>query len=85
MTIRKKFGTAPLNTLPLLKKKPTTSDAIFGRSNFKNEIIWHYNKWTNAAKMFQKNHDVILYYVKSSEYTFNKFEGEMTKKTDRHS
>ena len=55
-------------------------DAIFGRSNFKNEIIWHYNKWTNAAKMFQKNHDVILYYVKSSEYTFNKLEGEMTKR-----
>ena len=47
-------------------------DDIFGRKNFKNEIIWSYKKWTNNAKRFQKNHDVILYYTKGKEYTFNR-------------
>ncbi len=30
--------------------------------------------------MFQRNHDVILYYVKTSEAIFNKLEGEATKR-----
>ncbi len=36
-------------------------DVIFGVKHFKNEIIWHYRRWTGKAKMFQKLHDVILY------------------------
>ncbi len=47
-------------------------DAIFGKKNFRNEIIWSYNKWTNAAKYFQRNHDVLLFYSKTDNYTFNK-------------
>ena len=46
-------------------------DAIFGRDNFRNEIVWHYGKWSNVANHFQKNHDVILLYTKSNDYTFN--------------
>ncbi len=46
-------------------------DQIFGHDNFINEIIWHYGKWSNATKRFQKNHDVILFYSKSDTYTFN--------------
>ena len=46
-------------------------DAIFGRSNFRNEIIWNYGKWSNAAKFFQRNHDTILFYTKGENYTFN--------------
>ena len=46
-------------------------DQIFGHDNFINEIVWHYGKWSNAAKHFQKNHDVILFYSKSDTYTFN--------------
>ncbi len=46
-------------------------DQIFGKDNFQNEIIWHYGKWSNVAKHFQKNHDVILFYSKSDTYTFN--------------
>jgi len=37
-------------------------DAVMGRQNFKNEIIWHYRRWTNAQKQFQRMHDVILFY-----------------------
>ena len=47
-------------------------DAIFGRANFRNEIAWCYNKWTNAAMSFQNNHDTILFYTKADGYTFNK-------------
>jgi len=47
-------------------------DYIFGDKNFRNWIVWSYNKWTNAAKYFQRNHDVILFYTRSDNYTFNK-------------
>ena len=46
---------------------------IFGRENFRNEITWSYNKWTNAASYFQRNHDVILWYGKSNKVVFNPF------------
>ena len=47
-------------------------DAIFGRDNFRNEIVWCYDKWTNTAAYFQQNHDNILFYTKGDNYTFNK-------------
>ena len=54
-------------------------DAIFGEKNFRNEIIWHYNKWTNTASHFQKNHDVILFYARDiNKVPFNKFVAEIT-------
>lgn len=48
-------------------------DGIFEHKEFINEIIWHYGKWTNAAKHFQKNHDILLVYTKKyGKHTFNK-------------
>ena len=46
-------------------------DEIFGKNNFRNEIIWHYRRWTGKAKKFQSLHDIIFFYTKSDEYTFN--------------
>lgn len=46
-------------------------DSIFGKQNFQNEIVWHYRRWTAAANRFQKLHDIILFYSKGSDYTFN--------------
>ena len=46
-------------------------DTIFGHKKFRNEIVWHYGKWSNTAKNFQRNHDTILFYSKSDDYTFN--------------
>ena len=46
-------------------------DAIFGWKNFRNEIIWHYRRWTGNAKKFQQLHDIILFYTKAKTYTFN--------------
>ena len=55
-------------------------DAIFGEKNFRNEIVWCYEKWTNAAQYFQRNHDIILMYSATNNYTFNKQYGEFTKR-----
>lgn len=46
-------------------------DLIFGEKNFRNEIIWHYRRWTGKAEKFQELHDVVLFYTKSKTYTFN--------------
>ncbi|MEM2970856.1 MAG: DNA methyltransferase [Candidatus Bathyarchaeia archaeon] len=45
-------------------------DKIFGENNFRNEIIWHYRRWTAIADKFQKLHDNIYFYTKSEKYTF---------------
>lgn len=46
-------------------------DAVFKPNNFRNEIVWHYRRWTAAAKKFQRLHDTILFYTKTNEYIFN--------------
>ncbi len=48
-------------------------DAIFGKDNFRNEIVWHYRKWSTGKYAFQRNHDVILFYAcsNSKERVFN--------------
>lgn len=46
-------------------------DAIFGRKMFRNEIVWHYPSMSRASKWFPKKNDIVLFYTKSDEYTFN--------------
>ena len=38
-------------------------DEIFGRENFRNEIVWRYGKMANSTKSFPRNHDTILFYT----------------------
>lgn len=46
-------------------------DGVFGPRNFRNEIIWHYRRWTGKADRFQRLHDVLLFYSGGSrEITF---------------
>ena len=45
-------------------------DLVFGADNFKNQIVWHYRRWTASAKRFQKMHDMILWYTKTDQYVF---------------
>ncbi len=47
-------------------------DDIFGASQFRNEIIWHYRRWTGEARSFLKMHDTIFFYSKSNDYNFNR-------------
>jgi site-specific DNA-methyltransferase (adenine-specific) len=64
-------------------------DAIFCSQcgDFQNEIIWSYKRYTAASNRFQRLHDVILYYVKSSSTIFNVIRdeyGENSGKADSH-
>ena len=48
-----------------------TGDEIFGADNFLNEIVWYYyNKFQGNVKRFASNHDVVLWYRKSTSYQF---------------
>ncbi len=44
---------------------------IFGKENFRNEIIWYYsNKMANSGNSFAKNTETILNYSKNEKYIF---------------
>lgn len=60
-------------------------DEIFGNggidgksAGFRNEIIWYYRRWTAASRSFQKMHDTIFWYSKTSNYKFNEIYIEAT-------
>ena len=46
-------------------------DAVFGRDNFRNEIVWCYRGGGVPRRDFARKHDVILRFSKSEEYLFN--------------
>ncbi len=47
-------------------------DAVFGRRNFRNEIVWAYTGPSNTKRWFPRKHDTILYYAKSDRTPFNR-------------
>ncbi len=50
-------------------------DEIFNRDNFKREIIWNVGSvsgFKSQVKGWVRQHDIILFYTKSENYSFNK-------------
>ncbi len=48
-------------------------DTIFGHSNLRNEIVWCYTgPGSPKMRQFNRKHDVIFWYVKGKEWTFNR-------------
>ena len=47
-------------------------DEIFGKDNFRNEIIWAYTSGGVGDNTFAKKHDLIYFYTKSNNYIFEK-------------
>jgi site-specific DNA-methyltransferase (adenine-specific) len=45
-------------------------DALFGPRSFRNEVIWKRSSAHNASKKWSPVHDVILFYTKSSTFTW---------------
>jgi len=41
-------------------------DEIYGAACFKNEIVWRYRRWPAKTRVFQRMHDVLLWYGKTS-------------------
>ncbi len=46
-------------------------DNLFGREQFRAEIIWHYKRWSNAQTGLLASHQNIYFYSKSDQYKFN--------------
>ena len=47
-------------------------DVVFGRRNFRNEIVWYYyNGVSNTKKDFAHKHDVLLFYADRKHNTFS--------------
>ena len=59
-------------------------DEIFGKENFRNEIIWAYPAASaKTRRFFIRSFDSILFYTKSDEYTFNNDPGIYMEYSDR--
>ena len=46
-------------------------DDVFGAKNFRNEIVWSYRTGGASKKQFSRKHDIIFFYNKNKNYTFN--------------
>ncbi len=46
-------------------------DSVFGRRQFVNEIIWSYRSGGGSKRHFGRKHDILLFYTKGIESTFN--------------
>jgi adenine-specific DNA-methyltransferase len=43
-------------------------DEIFGKNNFRNELVWSYSGWRRADnQQYSRKHDTIFFYTKSNE------------------
>ncbi|MBI4823664.1 MAG: restriction endonuclease [Nitrospirae bacterium] len=56
-------------------------DTIFGKKNFRNEVIWWYETGGIPKKDFSRKHDIIFRYSKSDKYIFRPKE-VMEKRSD---
>lgn len=45
-------------------------DEVFGKENFRNEIIWNYSGGRLGRRHFGRKHDTIFWYSKSDSYKF---------------
>ena len=53
-------------------------DLIFGRKNFRNEIVWCYAGGGIPTNDFPRKHDVVLRYTKTSNYFYKPFYRQYT-------
>ena len=49
----------------------TLLDAVSGRKQFRNEIVWAYTGSSNTIRWFPRKHDILLFSVKSDAASFN--------------
>ena len=49
-------------------------DRIFGRANFRNEIVWSYNRFSRRGNAFPSMHDIVLAYGKTRDAKFTPIE-----------
>ena len=48
-------------------------DAVFGKRNFRNEVVWCYTgPGSPRMRQFNRKHDIILWYAKGDSWVFNR-------------
>lgn len=47
-------------------------DAIYGKKNFRNEVVWCYKSGGAGQQNFSKKHDIIFRYTKTGNFVFNR-------------
>lgn len=45
-------------------------DDVYGKDQFRSEIIWSYKRWSSAGKNLLPAHQTIYFYSKSNQYKF---------------
>ena len=45
-------------------------DTVFGKKNFRNEVVWRRTNAHNSSRSYGRIHDVLLFYVKANNYKF---------------
>ena len=58
-------------------------DAVFGKNDFRNEIIWSYRRWPAKHSNFQRMHDTIFRYGKSGGLTWNQLYEPLAESTQK--
>jgi len=58
-------------------------DEVFGKDNFRNEVVWSYGKMASAQNKFLQNHDTILFYFKSEYSLFNSLKNHLDEPVKR--
>lgn len=56
------------------------TDSIFGKKNFRNEIIWGYSNAGRPKRFFAKKHDIILLYTKTPNAFWGNYKVPLSKK-----
>ena len=60
-----------IGTLGIISKSFLISESdIFGKENFRNEIVWHYGGPSPIKTAFARKHDILFLYSKSENYLF---------------
>jgi site-specific DNA-methyltransferase (adenine-specific)/adenine-specific DNA-methyltransferase len=61
-------------------------DDVFGKPNFRNEIIWYYPDYLqgNVTKGFPRKNDYLLFYTKSDKFFFNRVKEPLDKPVKRN-
>jgi len=49
----------------------TILDYIFGKENFRNEIVWSYSTGGISKRHYARKHDIIFFYSKDTDYFFD--------------
>jgi site-specific DNA-methyltransferase (adenine-specific) len=57
-------------------------DDVFGREQFRSEIIWTYRRWSNSRKGLLPAHQTIYFYSRSDSYKFNTIYEEYSASTN---